>query len=306
MSRPVLCGVLVVDKPAGRTSFAVVRDVRRMLRVKKVGHAGTLDPMATGVLPVCVGEATKVATFLLHSDKRYDAEITFGTATDTDDAEGEIIERQDVPPLDSAAVGAAVEKFLGPGRQRPPAYSAIKVKGRRAYDLARKGESVELAERDVIVHEARCTAVADGVARVSLRVSKGFYVRSFARDLGTALSTCAHLSALRRTASGPFVIDQSVTLEALEARLDAGEALPFISPADALVQLPAYQLGPAEAAAVRNGRRPRSGDIPVTAHPASGWIRLLDERGLLAAVVRRDPSHSDEAPLELARVFTGV
>jgi tRNA pseudouridine55 synthase len=199
-------GVAVVDKPRGVTSHTVVAQARRLFGRKDVGHAGTLDPMATGVLLVLVGQATKLSGYLTADSKRYAAEVTFGRATDTLDAEGRTVEEAPVAAdqLCAAAVERALEQERARREQVPPAVSAIKVEGERAYALSRKGEAPELAPRPVQVLELALRDLAPPILRVELHVSKGYYVRSLARDLGLALGAPAHLSALRRLASGPF------------------------------------------------------------------------------------------------------
>ncbi len=207
-------GVLVVDKPRGPTSHDVVAAVRRHFGTRRVGHAGTLDPMATGVLVVLLGEATKLSAHLTRDVKRYVARVSFGAATDTLDAEGRIVRVKTLEPgwLTKDALEAALHYELERTLQIPPVVSAIKVAGRSAHERARRGEEIHLAPREVELHEATVRAWDDQGLEVELLVSKGYYVRAFARDLGEALGVPAHLAALRRTASGPFV---------------DGEALPF-------------------------------------------------------------------------------
>ncbi len=240
-------GVLVVDKPEGPTSHDIVSRVRRALRTRRVGHAGTLDPMATGILVVLVGEATKLEPYLAASRKAYVAEITFGRATDTLDRLGETLEEQLVPEwlseeLDLVAVSASRRSLGGPPvsecerlaalgairlsgalsaelareSQIPPRFSAIKVDGQKSYDRARRGESFELAARDVRLLEARLLDASGPAAslRVEMNVTKGYYVRSFARDLGLALGVPSHLTALRRIGSGKLTLDSAVSSDA--------------------------------------------------------------------------------------------
>jgi tRNA pseudouridine55 synthase len=202
-------GVVVVDKPSGLTSFDVVARARRHFGTRRVGHAGTLDPMATGVLLVLLGEATKLADALSGAHKTYEAEVSFGRSTDTLDALGQTVHEAEVPELSPAVLARALDIELGRRLQRPPEYSALKVGGRRAYALARAGEAVELAERPVEVTELELRASGPRLVRVRLRVSKGYYVRSFARDLCETLGLPGHLSALRRTRSGNFDIDEA-------------------------------------------------------------------------------------------------
>jgi len=303
-----LHGVLLVDKPPGRSSFSVVHEVRRATGVAKAGHAGTLDPMATGVLAVCVGEGTKAAAFLLREDKEYEAVVALGTRTDTDDADGAVVETVSPPAgLDLARVRAALAGFLGPQRQRPPQVSAIKVEGRRAYARARAGEEFELEERDVVVHALEATALELGPpVRVALRVraSKGFYVRSLARDLGGALGTVAHLAALRRTRAGAFEVGRALPLAEIVRRCQSGEPLPLLTCAEALAELPAVALDAEGAAGVRTGRPPRPAELRgAGSEPAPGdLMRLLDPEGELAAVVRIGAADALQR-VELCRVF---
>src|SRR3712207_286159 len=191
-------GVLVIDKPKGPTSFDVVRQVRGLLKVKKVGHTGTLDPMATGVLPLCLGEATKVAGFITEGDKAYDATVRLGAETDTQDAEGQVTARSPVPPLTPALLESALARFRGTFEQVPPMYSAVKVAGRRLYELARAGEEVERAARAVTVHRFDVEPVRGEASafRVEVDCSSGTYVRSLAADLGRSLGGGAHLRRL--------------------------------------------------------------------------------------------------------------
>jgi len=218
MKSPALSGVAVVDKPRGLTSHTVVAQARRLFGRKDVGHAGTLDPMATGVLLVLVGQACKLSGYLTADSKRYAAEITFGRATDTLDAEGQTTAEQ---PLDEAVlapdqVARALGAELARREQTPPAVSAIKVAGERAYALARKGAAPDLPARPVQVLELRLLELRPPILRCELLVSKGYYVRSLARDLGEHLGVPAHLSGLRRLASGPFTIEQATPWPATE------------------------------------------------------------------------------------------
>ena len=208
-------GVLVVDKPRGITSFDAVQAVGRILKERKCGHAGTLDPMATGVLPVCVGAATKIAGYLTEEEKEYEAAFAFGVATDTGDATGKPVEERPGATATEAAVAEALAALVGTFEQVPPAYSAVKVGGVRSYTLARKGMEVPLAARRVTVREARLLSIGPDRFRAFLAVSKGFYVRSLSRDLGARLGVPLTVSELRRTRVGAFRAEQAVTLDAL-------------------------------------------------------------------------------------------
>ena len=221
--------VLIVDKPVGPTSFAVVRQVRHAAGVRRVGHGGTLDPLASGVLPVCLGEATKLAPFLLGADKEYDVTIRLGVETDTDDAEGAMTATCDAAALaavTAAVVGDALAQFRGPINQTPPAYAAIKRDGRPLYSYARAGESIEVAARAVVIHALEMTHFGGPEdVRLHVHCSKGTYVRALARDLGRVLGVGGHVTALRRTRSGPFSLLQARPLaEILEALTRAREA----------------------------------------------------------------------------------
>ncbi|MCI8469131.1 MAG: tRNA pseudouridine(55) synthase TruB [Eggerthellaceae bacterium] len=216
--------VVGVDKPTGMTSHDVVSRVRRVFGEKRVGHAGTLDPLASGVLAVCVGPATRLDALLTGHDKSYEVRVAFGAATDTDDAEGQVIRTAPVPDelADPFAAASFVASLVGRHRQLPPVYSAIKVGGRKACDEARKGRIIELEPRDIEIYDARLIGVngVDGSEPLSwdvaLRVSKGTYVRSIARDMGNALDCPAHVAALRRTEAGALTLEDCVSLEVLE------------------------------------------------------------------------------------------
>lgn len=275
-----LHGWLVIDKPLGLTSAQVVGKLKHALRrgghgKVKIGHGGTLDPLATGVLPVALGEATKLAGHLLNGAKAYEFDLTFGASTETDDAEGAVVARSDVVP-DAAALRALLPRFTGPIRQRPPAYSALKVDGQRAYDLARAGHAVELAEREVTIRALTLDALAPPVASFSVACSKGTYVRSLARDIALAAGSVGHVSRLRRTGAGPFTLEQALGLDSAQ-ELCHGPApeqalLPLIAGLD---DIPVLAIEPHEARTLRNGQRlmgPRgvsgtylatSGSVPV-------------------------------------------
>jgi tRNA pseudouridine55 synthase len=294
--RPVASdGLLVVDKAAGWTSHDVVAKVRGLCGTRRVGHAGTLDPMATGVLVLGVNRATKLLTFLVGCDKTYTATIRLGQTTLTDDAEGEVTESYDVSSLTTAAVEAAVAALTGAIQQVPSAVSAIKVDGRRSYARVRAGEDVVLPARPVTVHRfavlASRNAVADGHAvrdlDVEVEVSSGTYIRALARDLGSALGVGGHLTALRRTRVGRFDLAGARSLEALQEARDAG-AVPVLPLAEAArASFAARELTAAEATAVGYGQRiPSVAPLrtePVAAFaPDGALVAMLDERGTLA------------------------
>ncbi len=247
---PVASGLVVVDKPAGLTSHAVVAKVRRALGTRKVGHAGTLDPMATGVLVLGVERATRLLGHLMLTEKTYTATVRLGASTTTDDAEGEVTATASASGVDEAAVHTALAAFAGEIEQVPSTVSAIKVDGRRAYARARDGEEVELKARPVTIHEIEAgpLRIEGDVADVDIRVrcSSGTYIRAIARDLGAALGVGGHLTALRRHAVGPFTLDGAVT------DLEDVQVLPLAAAARA--SFPAWELNPDQAQAVRYGR----------------------------------------------------
>jgi tRNA pseudouridine55 synthase len=256
----VLDGVLVMDKAPGPTSFDVVRRIRHAARVRRVGHGGTLDPLASGVLPICLGEATKLAPFLLDADKEYEFSLRLGVETDTYDAAGAVTATADATGVDEARVRAALAAFTGAIEQKPPMYSALKREGRPLYDYARAGETVELAARPVTVYELALVTWR-GPEEVSLRMrcSKGTYVRSLAFDLGRALGVGAHVTALRRTRSGPFTLAQARPLDEVLAALAGAPAetgtagLELVRPEDALAHLPRASVDEAGARALEQG-----------------------------------------------------
>lgn len=281
-------GVLILDKPQGPTSFDVVRRVRSLLKVKKVGHTGTLDPMATGVLPVCLGEGTKLAGLLTEGDKAYDAVVRLGQETDTQDAEGRVTAEAPVPPLTAERVEAALARFRGTYPQVPPMYSAVKINGKRLYELAREGEEVERAPRTVTVHALVLRDFSATELHLSVRSSKGFFVRTLAHELGRALGCGAHLKALRRTHAGPFTLAQAVPLARVEALvLEGGAAAlaPHLVPLGRAVEhLPALRLDARSAERVKHGvpLEVPPGDAPAAGPGAP--VRLLGPEDRLLAL----------------------
>lgn len=210
-------GVLLVDKPTGMTSHDVVYRLRRKLQIQRVGHAGTLDPMATGLLIMLVGKATKISQYLISLDKVYEGEITLGVTTNSQDAEGEVMETRPVPPLSEEQLRAAMGTFLGDQYQQPPMFSAVKIGGVPLYKMARKGEEVEREPRFIRIAAFDLLSFNSPKLTFRLACTKGTYVRTVAKDLGDKLGCGAHLSALRRTGSGKFTLDQCTPLAEIEA-----------------------------------------------------------------------------------------
>jgi tRNA pseudouridine55 synthase len=285
---PVRSGLVVVDKSAGMTSHDVVARVRRLAGTRKVGHAGTLDPMATGVLLLGLNRATRLLGHLMLTEKAYDATVRLGAASSTDDAEGELGEQRSTELLTEDDVRSAAGRFVGDIEQVPSSVSAIKVDGERAYKRIRAGEDVELPARSVTVHELVVTGVRrDGPwldVEISVRCSSGTYIRAIARDLGTELGTGGHLTALRRTAVGPFVLDDARTLDEL------GEDFTMIDIAEVARRcFPAVDLDEAEARSVAVGRSLErdlgaSGPVAVFA-PDGSFLALYEQRGPVAAPI---------------------
>ena len=286
-------GFLNIDKPQGMTSFDVVRQIRRAARMKRVGHAGTLDPLATGVLPVAVGDATRLVDELVGARKRYRAEILLGRETDTYDIDGLVVATANATAVTLEAIRAALPPFVGELMQAPPAYSAIKRGGEPAYRAARRGDPLDLPPRPVRVYELEALALdheADAVARLTLEVAcgQGFYVRSLAHDLGAALGVGGTIAALRRLQVGPFTASDATPLDRAVAMLEEGATSDLVQPFDAVLgHLPQVSLDEDELAHVRNGiplqlQPEKHGDIP----PESTQIRCYSPTGDLVALLR--------------------
>jgi tRNA pseudouridine55 synthase len=284
-------GVVVVDKPGGITSFDVVARVRRALGQRRVGHTGTLDPMATGVLPVCVGEATKLVPFLMGGDKEYEAEALLGVTTDTLDATGAVVAEADAGGVTRAAVEAALPRFVGTILQRPPMHSALRVDGRRLYELAREGVEIERAPRPVRVDEIALLDCALPRLVLRVRCGKGTNIRSLVADLGAALGPGAHLTALRRTRVGPFTVAGALPLDAI------GPDTRLLSPAEALADHATVPLDALQVRDVRDGKLRAIAELHAPAG-AGSHVRLLGPDGTLVAVAE---AHAGK--LTLTRVF---
>ncbi len=250
-----ISGWLIIDKPAGMTSTEVVNRARRILDAQKAGHGGTLDPLATGVLPLAFGEATKTVSYVMEGDKTYRFTVRWGQATDTDDSEGKVVAEDPKRP-DKEEIEALLPKFEGEIEQVPPAYSAIKVAGQRAYDLAREGETVELKPRTVFIEWMELVDRPDEDHAVfEVGCGKGTYMRSLARDFGKALSCHGHVSALRRLAVGPFREEDAISLDYLEELAQSARAAEALLPVEtALDGIPALALTDMEASKLRSGQ----------------------------------------------------
>jgi tRNA pseudouridine55 synthase len=288
-------GWVILDKPVGLGSTPAVAKVRRLFGAQKAGHGGTLDPLASGVLPIALGEATKTVPFVMDGRKEYRFTLAFGEARSTEDREGDVTATSDVRPGD-AAIAAALPAFTGEIEQIPPAFSALKIDGKRAYDLARAGETVELKPRRVIIERLEMTGRPDADhADFVVACGKGTYIRSLGRDLALALGTVGHISALRRTVAGPFREEAAISLPKLEALGHIPPLLGALAPvATALDDIPALALTEAQADRLRQGQ-----PVLLTRDaPPSGALVRAEVGSRLVALVR-----SDGASLQPVRVF---
>lgn len=290
-------GILNIDKPAGLTSHDVVARVRRLVPKTRVGHAGTLDPMATGVLVVCIGKATRLVEYVADTDKRYRATIRFGVTTTTWDAKGEVVERRPVEALDLGAIEAALPRFVGAIDQVPPMYSALKRNGQPLYRLARRGVTVERRPRRIEVYSLDVEGWDAPDLTVRVHCSKGTYVRALAHDLGEALGVGAHLAALARTAVGAFTLERAVDLERLLAGRDSGAWREhLLDPSVALARLPRAEADDEAAARLVHGQA-----VPLTVVGEGPEAAAFDQQGRLLAVVRHDPESGLWRPHKVLR-----
>ncbi|MEO8625461.1 MAG: tRNA pseudouridine(55) synthase TruB [Candidatus Limnocylindrales bacterium] len=278
-------GIIVVAKEPGPTSHDIVALVRRLAGVKRVGHGGTLDPFAAGVLPVFVGQATRLVEYHMRDDKQYRALMAFGARSTTDDLDGELTPADSAPQR--ADLDAAVVAFRGEIEQVPPDYSAVRVAGRKAYELARHGEKPDLKPRRVTIHRLDVIAWDDTdparpLATVEVNCSAGTYIRALARDLGQRLGSGGYLAALTRTASGPFQIESAHALDEVRAKMTAGRARELLLPMDTGLDFPELTLTPAEIVPFARGQQlRRAGTLP-----AEGLVRVRDVTGRLVAIAR--------------------
>ena len=283
-------GWIVLDKPEGMTSTSAVAAVKRRTRAAKAGHAGTLDPFATGLLPIALGEATKTVPYLQEGEKHYRFTVRWGVATDTDDRDGAVVARSDVRP-DRAAVAAVLDRFVGEIEQVPPAFSAIRVGGRRAYDLARAGDAPAMAPRIVWIGDLRLASMPDADHAVfEATCGKGTYVRALARDMAGELGTVGHLVALRRTRVGPFGEDHAISLDELGENMQCAAALTHLHSVEtALDDIPALAVTETEAGRLRNGQAVsllRKADLDRVAELENGDTVLTMADGIPVALGR--------------------
>jgi tRNA pseudouridine55 synthase len=285
-----ISGVLVVDKPIGLTSHDVVQIVRKGTNIRRAGHTGTLDPRASGVLVILIGPAVRLSEYVSASDKRYQAVIRLGTSTDTYDADGRVVSTSPVN-ISEAQFEENLMKFVGEIEQVPPPYSAVKVKGRKAYEMAREGEEIDLEPRKIQVYSLELLEWAPPEAVIDVYCSSGTYVRSLAHDLGEALGCGAHLVGLRRTKSGRFTLRDAVPLRRLREAFDSGNWYQFLIPAaEALSDWPAIELSHDQLEAIRHGHR-------IPAEPGQGnKVRGVSEQGELVALLELNPETNEWQP----------
>jgi tRNA pseudouridine55 synthase len=276
-----ISGALVVDKPVGMTSHDVVQAIRNGTGLRRAGHTGTLDPRASGVLVILVGPAVRLSEYVSASDKRYQAIIRLGGSTDTFDAEGLVTPTKDPVNVTETQFETALQTFVGEIEQTPPPYSAVKVQGRKAYEMAREGEEVELAPRKITVHHLEVLEWAPPEVVIDVHCSSGTYVRSLANDLGVMLGCGAYLVGLRRTKSGRFSLRDSVPLRKLQEAFTAGNWYQYLIPAaEALGDWPAVELNPDEVEGVRHGHR-----VKVVGEPTETKVRGVSTQGELVALM---------------------
>jgi tRNA pseudouridine55 synthase len=278
-----ITGILLLDKPLGLSSNAALQRVRRLLRAEKAGHVGSLDPLATGMLPICLGEATKIAGDIVAGRKRYRFTIALGTRTATGDVEGGVVETLPVPAFDRALLDATLARFAGRTMQVPPMYSAIKRDGQPLYKLARAGVEVERAPREIEIYEF--AVLGFDAARIELEAScsKGTYIRTLAEDIARALGTCGHVAALRRLFVEPFEAVPMETLETVAALSERGERPRLLDPDRGVLHMPAISLSVAAATRVAHGQA-----VPVAAAIPAGRVRLYDGNGRFFGIGEAD------------------
>ena len=299
--------ILLIDKSEGETSFATVGKVRRLLKVKKAGHAGTLDPFATGLLVVLLGQGTKLSPYLMQTEKNYLATVRLGVSTDTQDPTGRIVETRPVTGIDAQIIRATALDFVGKIEQVPPMYSAIKIKGRRAYELARRGINVALEKREISIFSLKIVSIDLPDVTMDVTCSSGTYIRTLAADLGARLGTGAHLKALRRVWSGPFSVKDAVNLKAIGSN-SAEEILrdKIVPLREALPHLEEVQVDDPTAKKIRNGYQP-PWPLPTIEKDApqfrGGHMKLVNDNRLVAIAHVCMQGEAEKKTLKVARVF---
>jgi tRNA pseudouridine55 synthase len=307
-------GVLVIDKPYGMTSFDVVRRVRKVVKLSRVGHVGTLDPIATGILPVCLNRATKIAPFLVKGEKHYQATLKLGVETDTQDCTGKVVCQRQVPVLEEQYIQKVLEGFTGTSEQTPPMYSAVKVNGTPLYRLARRGLDVPRGPREVTIYRLDVVTVRLPYVSLEVTCSAGTYIRTLCADIGEAIGCGAHLVELKRTGSGQFSIEDCLSLEDVMILSKVGTLEDRIIPlGEALRDFPKIVVGDSTCESIRHGRGVSVFDLKKASIPSQmtgGCMKVLSRRGDLVAIVeplvnfgRLDAADGRTSALKLVRVF---
>ena len=297
-------GLLIIDRPQDVTSFDMVRQSRRWCKTRRVGHAGTLDPLATGVLPIAVGWATRLVEYMMAGEKTYQATMKLGATTDTQDSEGQSLETKDWQHVDRETFDAALSGFLGPIQQLPPMFSALKKDGQPLYKLARQGIEVERQPRSITIESLVVDEFAPPYVTFTVRCSKGTYVRTLCHDIGQKLNCGAHMTALRRLACGQFDVKVSHTPDEIQALVDQGKPLPLLSPADALADWPALSVTGPLLDRLQDGVAPSMADLDVSGLNAGDRVRFLSD-GTLVAIANFFPGGHGKRPgdFKLTKVF---
>lgn len=307
-------GIINILKPAGMTSQQVVSKVRRILSVKKAGHTGTLDPGVSGVLPICLGKATKVAQYLIEKDKCYSGELTLGISTDSQDLFGKTLSVKDASPLSNEDITLAFQSFVGTIMQIPPMYSAVRVQGKHLYELARQGLEVERQARRAIIYNLDIISISgQGTASpkvlFDVKCSKGTYIRTLCADIGDKLGTGGVMSSLLRTKSGPFTLENGFTLEQLEQAVDLNTQDQLVTPIDRVLQhMPSVVVKDSALERIKNGNSlylPGIFRLPDKSISAGEIIRLYSEAGQLMAIAKaiENPLHPDQVYFQPDTVF---
>ncbi len=292
-------GILLLDKPLGISSNAALQKVRYLFKAKKAGHTGSLDPLATGVLPICFGQASKVTPYLLDADKSYRCTAQLGTTTTTGDKEGEVLKEREVSSFSEKDVEAVLKTFRGDIQQIPPMYSALKHNGQPLYKLARQGIDIKRKPRDVTIHKLILIEKSEDTITLDVRCSKGTYIRTLAQDIGEALGFGAHLSMLRRTKVSPFNCDKLYTIEDIEKLAESGTLEEALLPIDsALKELPALKLTEEETQLMCNGIKVKRSDTP-----NSDMIRLYNQNDTFIGIGKYSKNDKDEALIAPRRMM---
>ena len=292
-------GILLLDKPLGISSNAALQKVRYLFDAKKAGHTGSLDPLATGVLPICFGQASKVTPYLLDADKSYRCTAQLGATTTTGDKEGDVLQERDVTSFSERDVEAILETFRGEIQQIPPMYSALKHNGQPLYKLARQGIDIKRKPRDVTIHELVLIEKSEDTITLDVRCSKGTYIRTLAQDIGEALGFGAHLSMLRRTHVSPFNCDKLYTIEDIEKLAEDGRLEEALLPIDtALQKLPSLKLSEEETKLMRNGIKVKRADTP-----NADMIRLYNQNDIFIGIGRHSKNENNEVQIAPRRMM---